>query len=162
MKNKFPILALGIIFALSITAVILSFLYPDFSGDIGSSFGLIIGLLIIVFLTVHFSIKGKRMSSMINSLPEQTLRVVVKAKDIVVKQEFSHAGGDGTGTDGSPPVYEDVTYYQITFETEKQDKWSFNVSIELYSAVLEGDKGILIYKEDNQNKKYFIGFQRQA
>lgn len=81
-------------------------------------------------------------------LPNLTTKATIVAKNMVVKSQLVGK------------VYHKRTYYKLTFETEGHIRWTFNFSLELYNAFIEGDYGTLVYKESKRKQIYYVGFQR--
>jgi hypothetical protein len=74
---------------------------------------------------------------------------VIESKAIIREQN------SGVNTDGKQ-------FRQLTFETEDKLVQTYNVSAELYGAVMENDVGVLTYKKDSCGVTYIQGFVREG
>jgi DNA-directed RNA polymerase subunit RPC12/RpoP len=57
-------------------------------------------------------------------------------------------------------VYVDKGYYNLTFQTEDGLHLAFDVSPELYNAVMKGDCGTLFFEQSKQLELHFVNFFR--
>ena len=139
MKVKNAILCLCILFAAIVVACILLFPVEP-----------IMAWAIIFFSSVFYGylafsvIKARK----ILLLPDSMTQATIAAKNVVKRWER-------TGK-----VHRYKTYYQLTFVTETHFRWTFDVSPELYNAVIEGDSGTLVYVESKRKRIYYRGFLR--
>ena len=104
-----------------------------------------------------FLIWARKTTKEFDQIPEQSTEAIIIAKNEVTVREETSASGRG---DGSDNTYTYKTHYKITFENQIHVQWSFDVSLKLYNAVLEGDSGTLVYKETQQGQMFFISFLR--
>jgi len=142
MKNKIAIICVAVILSI----VLIASVNPIEDPLVFTFVAVIIAIPFVIII-----LKNKKLSR----LPELTIKATVVYKEIVKE--------NNTVPDGSGGYYEsEETHYRITFETEHHIQWSFNVSLELFNAVIESDTGIVTYKESKQQKIYFVSFQRQT
>jgi len=118
-----------------------AFFIPDEDGTV---------LFFAVFLSIIAAIFdiGFIYAILISKLPARVTKATIVAKNVVVKNE--RVGR----------AYHKRTYYKITFKTENQFYWTFNLSLALYNAFIEGDYGTLSYRESKRKQIYYVGFQR--
>jgi hypothetical protein len=112
----------------------------------------ILVIFLIIFLTIYFKRKGRKMFARFSNLPEFSIKVKIVAKNVVVREEIAQISENNFQT-----VERD--FCNLTFETNDNIQWNFDVSAELYNAAAEGDTGTLVYKEQNLNQ-YFVSFTR--
>ena len=106
-----------------------------------------------------FLILGRRQAKEFDQLPEQITEATIVAKNEVEVRENTSASGRGDGSD-STNTYR--IYYKVTFENKLHHQWTFDVPLEFFNTVLEGDCGTLIYKETKQGQIFYIGFSRKS
>jgi len=122
------------------------FFVPDKSGELVTfaiALAILTASLDAAFVCAMVKTKGMAL------LAELTVKAAVTAKNVVQKEV---SNGDS---------YEIRNYCKLTFETETHIQWTFDSSVELYNALLEGDYGTLVYKESKKNKIYYVGFLRE-
>ena len=122
----------------------------DYFENVATIVGAVLAVLTIVIIFICVVVKNKH----IKTLPERTIKSTVVAKNIVVETENVFDGNNYNGRE--------TTCYNLAFRTEHHAHWTFNVSFELFNAVIEGDKGILTYKESKRQKVFFVSFHRQT
>ena len=109
-------------------------------------------VLLLVWLFLIPIIIGKRAIAAYEQLPELTTKATIVSKEIIIEHT--------TMPSGEGDFYEsETTYHNIKFEVEDRNQWVFDVSKELFDALAEGDNGMLVYKESEQ-QRYFISFTR--
>jgi Protein of unknown function (DUF2500). len=139
MRNK---IAIGCI------AIVLIIMLIAFINPIEAPIEYIIATLVIGVIIIFALIQG----IMINRLPELTTKAKVTVKN-VVKEKINGA---------DPSQDTENTYCKVTFETENNFQWTFNLSLKFFNSVVEGDTGTLVYKESKRQKIFFVSFKRQT
>ena len=92
-----------------------------------------------------------------NNLPQFAVQAKAISKSVDVSSyDLYVAGGDGTGTDGSPGQYETIvkTSYLVCFEFNNICK-VFEVNEQKYMTISENEIGVLSYKNDEEKLIFF-------
>jgi hypothetical protein len=160
LKNFWLIFTIGIVAFFAITISISAIL--EFNYELDRAFGM--GFVIVIVVTivgvviasvVHTKLEIKHLIKHYSSLPEFTVqaRVFDKTTDI---------SGGGTSTTGDGTYYTDGvrTSYFVSFEFNNNRKF-FEVDIEEYNTLKKNDRGVLTYRED-ENEIVFVEFERNS
>ena len=129
-----------ILFALSVPTY--------FIPEIGPGITITLLILAVIFAMILICILVKTRG--LARLPEQTVNATVSGKNVV---ETVHSDEAGTWR---------RMFYKVTFNTEYNISWTFDLSLELYNALLPGDYGLLVYKVNKRLQVFYEGFIRKA
>ena len=141
LKNKIAVICFAIFLLFVLVVSINPFENPS---------GTFFAVAIVVAITIYVLTKN----NFLKRLPEFTTKATVVEKKVVVEEEFVSCDSDGNS------VFNETSYYRLTFKTGENVHWIFNVSLDLYNAVTEGDSGTLVYKKSKRNKVFFVSFSR--
>jgi len=139
LKNKIAVVC----FAIFLIFVLVVSINP-FENPLGVFFAVAIVVAIIIYVLTK--------NNFLKRLPEFTTTATVVEKNVVVENVFISCDSDGNS------LFDENTYYRLTFKTGENIHLTFNVSSELYCAVTEGDSGTLVYKKSKHNQMFFVGF----